>query len=947
MVGKMAKRRTAYQKDVFRTIKNEKKRFFSIAIITLLGVMMFSGLIAACDDLRKSADLFFDAQNMHDLAIISTYGLTQEDLDEVGKREGVEKVEGVYEEEVRASLDSGEEKIILKTLSPSRIDDPYLLEGTYPESDDRVLILKQYADDHKLKIGDSFTVERIEQTNPAESAAGEDEDPTEDPGEYTEENKAELSQKTFTISGICYDPLEIDNPDGPVSYRATGRTNVVFVRPQVWKTDIYTSCLLTIKGAKDENCFSRAYRKSNAKVKDDINVKIRPTREKARLEEIKARAEAKLQDKKDQVYGELADAKETLEQKKALLDQQEAELRQQLDAVRVQETQFGLSLTNEKGQIQAGLDRIAQGKEELDQAATTYQENLSKADDRFQRAEEKIDSLERPIWYVRDRDAISSYTHIKSDAESIETVGSVFPVIFFIVAILISLTAITRLIEEDRGLLGTYKSIGYTNYEIIRKYTTYAFLASLIGCAGGTVCAFIGLPAFFIERIFPTMYLLPVYHYYFWPAYGLPGSVIFLLGIVFASYLSCRKAVLKPAAALLRPKSPKPGKRILLERIPFLWKRSSFLNKVTARNLFRYKKRMLMTVFGIAGCMTLLLFGFTMKDSIRDLQPRQYEKIFHYDFLALTHAEDNDKLLERVQEEEAVTDYLNVEYMPGLLSINGENIGVNFIVTDDPAKLQKLIRMPKAGETKELKLLDGSAFVTANAADVLEIETPATLTGQLADLREAHLPITDICENYLNNYVYMTADTFEIFYGSYEPNAILGSLKPTVDPVQFSEDFKGKDGVKSCVSNQEIREDFADSFILINVAVYIVILMSAILAFVVLYTLSATNISERTREIATIKVLGFYDPEVHQYINKEVVILSLMGIGAGLPLGTLLSQQMMAMMKFPSIYMTVSLHPMSYLISASLSFAFTLIVNAIMNRSLDKIDPVTALKSVE
>ena len=355
-----------------------------------------------------------------------------------------------------------------------------------------------------------------------------------------------------------------------------------------------------------------------------------------------------------------------------------------------------------------------------------------------------------------------------------------------------------------------------------------------------------------------------------------------------------------------------------------------------------------MTIFGIAGCMALLLFGFAIKDSVTDLMPRQYEQTFNYDLMVVSNTEDHLEILADLDKDQNIADYLDVEITSADLQIaDGEKASVQLIIVPQGKNLSEYIHM-KDLDGNELTLQDRDVYITQNAGSVLGFENGDQITMQLLDLQEAEIPVTELVQNYLGNYVYMTSATFEEYYDAYEANGVLLHFSNQCrDQVSWADDFSERDGVLSCVSTQELKDQFSTAFVLINMIVYVVIIMSAALAFVVLFTLSTTNISERERELATIKVLGFFDNEVHLYVNKETLILTLIGIVLGVPLGTAFAQTLTVILNLPSIYLAVSLHPVSYLIAAGLSFGFALIVNLIMNRSVNAIDPVEALKSIE
>ncbi len=1146
----------AYRKDIFRSIRHGRKRFIAIILITILGVTMFSGLKAACMDLRRSGDRFFDQQDLHDLAVYSTLGLTEEDVLALESLEGVEKACGVYTGQVRAGSAGLQIGADLQTLTEG-MDVPFVEEGRMPVRDDEAAVTGKFLVDSGLSVGDTFTI-------------------TSDTD--TEEDMEDVYRiKRFTITAQVIDPQEVDNPYGSMNYRSmNAKVDKIFVRPGAVDSDYYTAVYLTAQGASGMFCFGEAYQQKIADLKSLIEDSIMDQRRQARYDQVLADAQKKIDDGQQEADRELAQAEKDLDQGRKELEDQLSQAKKELDqaaldlqegrsqlesgkkqladqekAAESQMEQAQQQLTDRKKQIsqsEASLDgqiayassaygsawpqsqwdslvqaaaaayqpyiaqamnegassadsgdssvpgqisgqtaafaaalsaglggadvsgyikdltsmaigkgkllawdaaldaaqqqlsaqqqtareQISQGKETLDgkekelnssrqqlqsgieqlgegadqllagekalqekqdlalqsfadaraqirenedrllqgqsdyesglteyeqgkaegqssleSAQAEYEKGKKQAQESLQEARQKLKDIKMADWYIQDRGALSGYSNISSDADSIEVIGTAFPVIFFIVAVLISLTTITRLVEEDRGLIGTYKALGFTDGEIRRKYLVYAGLSSAIGALAGTAMAFVAFPKF-IFIVFRIMYVLPDYALWFEPVFGISGPFLFVGGILLATAAACRSELAHTPAQLMRPKAPRAGMRVLLERIRPVWKRLSFLNKVTARNLFRYKKRLFMTIAGIAGCMSLLLFGFSIRDSVHDLAPRQYGQTFRYDMMAAVSSGDNDRLLQQMKDDPQIGSYLNICLTQGILRTDqGDKLSLQVMIVPDDSDLEKYIHLQDL-KGRTIELGEGDVFVTRNAATVLDFAAGQKLSLQLADLQLAQPEITAVVENYLGNYIYMRESTFRQYYDDCQRNAVLADFSDQVkSQTQWCGQFSEKDWVLSCSSIEQFKNGFADSFALINMVVYIIIFMSACLAFVVLFTLSTTNISERNREIATIKVLGFYDPEVHLYINKETMILTVMGILAGIPLGWMFSRSLSVILKLPSIYLASSLHLPAYFLAAALSFGFSLIVNVIMNRTLDRIDPVEALKSVE
>ncbi|MCR5795617.1 MAG: FtsX-like permease family protein [Solobacterium sp.] len=653
------------------------------------------------------------------------------------------------------------------------------------------------------------------------------------------------------------------------------------------------------------------------------------------------KAGQELQDAEQEVKDgqqELADGQQELDDKKKEAEDKIAEAEQEIADAKAE-------LDDAEQEIADAREELDDARQEIDDGWEEYYDGKAEAEEKIQDARDELADIKDAVWYVQDRTSLGGFANAQSDAGAIESIGTVFPVIFFIVAILISLTAVTRMVEEERGLIGTYKSIGYRNTQIMRKYILFSLSAAVIGSVLGTLMAFIALPMF-ICTFFRIMYLIPDYDVYFIPAYGVLGPALFLLGILAAVIMACRNELKQVPAALMRPKAPRAGSKTLLEKIPFIWTKLSFLNKVTARNIFRYKKRMFMTIFGIAGCMSLLLFGYAIRDSVRDLMPRQYEMTTVYDVMAAADADEMDEVRTLLENDAEAEDMTEIMVTNVRLEHGGREEGIQMIVIRDPQHFPGFVHLYDLGD-EELHAEDGKVYITQNAANVLHFKAGEIVRVQQPDLSKADIRADVLVRNYLGNYIYMTEKTYHEYFEDLSWNGFLIRTADGTDPIAFAQKLKKDKNIISTMCTKQIQDQFSDAFRMINVVVYIIIAMSAALAFVVLFTLSATNISEREREIATIKVLGLYDREVHSYIDRETMILTVIGIALGVPLGWLFSQALTSILNIPSMYLAVSLHTFSYVLGAGLTVLFALLVNIVMDLTLDHIEPAVALKSIE
>ncbi len=705
------------------------------------------------------------------------------------------------------------------------------------------------------------------------------------------------------------------------------------------------------------------------------------------IEQQRADAQAQLDARMEQEYAaalatldqtiadERARAEATLEaQMAAGRDTAYAQLNAQLASARAQLDDAAAQLADARAQLEEAQAELEDGRTEYEEGLADYQDGLAEweegraeADEKFADAEAEladaqaeIDDIDTATWYVQTRSSLSSYSSVESDADSIEAIGTLFPIVFLVVAVLVSLTTITRLVEEERGLIGTYKALGYRNSEIYAKYLIYALAACLTGGIAGLILGFIALPAF-IFVVFGIMYLLPGYAFAFDPVYGFGGTAIFVVAVGGTAYLACRSEVRQTPAELMRPKAPKSGSRIFLEHIPAIWHRLSFLNKVTARNLFRYKRRFLMTVAGIMGCTALIVCGFAIRDSVAELVPEQYERIAHYDIMAVTNSGDHDDAALELSHDDRVDELVRIYIDTATLKYSDGEESVQLIIFPDDYrtadKLARFISVTDLDTAEPIDLPERGAVITQNASEVLGFTAHDTVEVQDSQLEQASVEVAHVARNYLGNYIYMSESAYRAAFGdeasalddgTFEPNGVLVRCSGNADAEASLTDSLTDDArFLSVTSTSELAGDFSQSFTLINAVVVIVLGMAAALAFAVLFTLSTTNISERERELATIKVLGFRPREVHHYVNKETIILTIIGIVCGLPFGYVLGDALLHVLKMPQISFLTVVTPLSYLLAAILPLVFALVVNLITNRTLNRIDMIEALKSVE
>lgn len=899
----------AYRKDILRSVQKGWKRFLSIMFITALGVAMLTGLYAACLDMYYSADKFYDEQQLFDIRVLSTLGLTEEDVQALAQVDGVETAEGGYSQTVRTDVDGVRKNAEMTMLSPKGLNVPYLLDGALPGRAGEIAVTQKYLDESGKSIGDTLTImEEHEKDN------GDPDGDLDLELDLEEKEAPALANTSFTITGVVMDPMDIQGSGAKNIFRAAASSDYTFFIPAAdVSSDIFTAVHVVLDGTREMDSYSDEYDRTVQTAIRHIETGIKTQREQARYDSV------------------LIEARKKLEEAKASMDEKFAEADKKLAGARSDIVKSGKEL--------------ADGESELEEQEREYASKKEEAKQKLNDAYAELDTMDMTRWYVQDRTSIDSYSSLTSDLSSIEAVGKVFPVIFLLVAILMSLTAMTRMVEEERGLIGTYKALGFGNGAVYRKYLLFALMACLLGGILGDLFGFVFMPKF-VSVVLEELYSLPQMYLRFDLPYGVGGVLLFILGILGATVLACRSELAKMPAALMRPKAPRAGSRVFLERLPAIWNRLKFLNKVTVRNLFRYKKRLFMTVGGIMGCTALILCGFAIKDSIVDLAPKQYEDIYHYDLMAVFEDEANADFIRQMSADSRIDDVLNLR-VESVKAINADEEGekVQLMVIPDGSALKDYINIENL-HGKRIAPGDEGILITRNAARILGLKPGSTVSLQDMGLVQRETVVSDVVQNYLGNNVYMTQKLYEKLFGKYAPNGVLAHLPAAgTDQAAYSEELLQNDSVLSAVSTAALRADFG--FDLINAVVLLITVMAGGLAFVVLFTLSNTNISERVRELATIKVLGFYDKEVHQYVNKESLILTLIGILIGLPVGRVLSGFLTTALNMPAMHFAVHVEPVSYLISAMITFCFAVVVNWMTNRTLNRINMVEALKSVE
>ena len=673
----------------------------------------------------------------------------------------------------------------------------------------------------------------------------------------------------------------------------------------------------------------------------------------------------------DSARAQLSSGQQQLEEKQAQLNAGQAEIQANTEKLTSSQAELDASeqkLLDGEKEIRENEQKLKDAKKDLEDAKKKlsdgkkeYQDGKKEADDKIAEAQQKIDDaqkevddIETPEWIITDRNDLPEYSDFGDNAERLKNIGKVFPMIFFLVAALISLTTMTRMVEEQRTQIGTMKALGYGKAAIASKYLSYAFLATVGGSIVGVL---------FGEKVFPFI-IIQAYGIMYWNigdymqldyemSYALIASGAAVICTMGATLFSCVKTLAETPASLMRPPAPKEGKRILIERIDFIWKHLSFSWKSSMRNLFRYKKRLFMTIFGIAGSMGLMLVGFGLYDSIMDIAILQYDQIQHYDAMVINDEDATDSqerdLLKFLDGNSEIDHYTRVQLTKMTAPKEKGNVSVYVYVPENLENFKEDVTLRDRKSHEQYELTDDGAVICEKTASLMGVKAGDEITLE-KDNRKYKVKITAVTENYMGHYVYMTPSCYEKTFGE----------KPEYSSTVYTmKEDAGSD--LETIGNEVLKYPAALSISYtsstagqvermlgsLGAVIWVLIISAGMLAFVVLYNLNNINITERQRELATLKVLGFYDGEVSQYVFRENILLSFIGILAGAVFGILLHRYVITTVEVDAVMFGRNIKPISFVYSGIITFGFSMFVNMVMHFKLKKINMVESLKSVE
>lgn len=975
----------AFIKDMVRMWLHAWKRFISIALISLLGVAVLTGIYAGCRDAFLATDRFFDTQGLHDIQVLSTAGLTDDDIAELRKISGVAKVQGERSQTVTVDL-NGKKTVTMQEIGTNGIDQPYLQSGRMPEKSGEIAVTRKFIKDSGYKKGDHITVTPQDSASSSSATSS-----VTDSGES--DNQAPSFSTELTIVGVVLDPQDLTNPDGysgTNAFRSSATSDYTFFAPSDGVTgSMYTAVTILVKGAADKDSFSDVYDDTVSEVADRIDGTVRTNRQKARHQELLDAGTKQIDEAKAQTDKQFAAAQQQI-------DSNRSQLNQQIDQIVNMQAGAAAGSLDEttretlRETVIAASPQLAEAKAQLDQAQSKLDQQKKDTERTLQSKQNELeDSIPQVRWYVQDRSQIGGFSSLKSDLESIQSLGNAFPIVFLLVAVMMSLTAMARMVEEDRGLIGTYTGLGYGRLAVASRYLLFALFACLIGGGLGLIAGFLGIPAFLLV-VLRGLYVMPdVRLAYDW-LYGTAGVALFVVGVLAATVYACAQEMRQKPASLMRPKAPRAGSRILLERIKPLWNRMSFLGKVTARNIFRFKSRLIMTVGGVAGCTALIVCGLAINDTVAALGAKQYQDVYQYDLMVVANDDDADAMRQKVASDGRVTSSMDVRVESGDLTGDSGSESIQLVAVPDSERSEfgKMVTLQPVrsswvdGAADTVSLGDDGVIVSQSAASAMGVKAGGMVTLTNGDDTQAEAHVSAVIRSVIGSDVYVSETYYRQLFDTAASgtssassasdsgesdnqngksgtsngassndqqlvwNAMYAKLKGSGESqAAYAEKLEDDDAVMKAVSCAHMAESF--KFDLMGAVVALIVALAGGLALVVLFTLANTNVSEREREMATLKVLGFFDKEVHHYVNREMMVLTMMGVVLGLPLGRFVGGLLTAALNMPALYFEVECTPLSYVIAAGATMAFALLVQLFVNPVLDRIDPISSLKSVE
>ena len=907
--------------------------------IIALGVGFFAGIKATSPSMYSLAETYYSENKLMDYRVISAVGFTEDDISEIEKLDGVESVMPSYYYDASLSADEGGQLIHLisvpkKYKKNDELNTLVTLEGKLPEKTDEIAVEGVGFNGSSHQTGD--TIKFAELAGDAKVSDS-------------------LKSLSYKVVGKVQSPLYISYQRGKTKIGDGKLDEYMYINSSSFKIEKYNEVYIKADFSDKYSPFSDEYDDKSDELKKEIE-KVAESRTKVFKTETLKKARDELEKGKKEYAKQKSDTEKKLAKAKKEIDESEAALSAQAalaETAYAAQADYG-NANQLLAQLEAGKAEYEKNKKEADKKLAEAEKKLKDGEKELKKTEKKLNSMSKSVWYVRNRDDNPGYDTFTQNADRLDAVASVFPLFFLLVAILVCVTTMTRLIEEKRTEIATFKALGYGNASIIAKFVIYSLIAGVTGSVIGTAIGVATLP-FIIYNAYKIMYYIGDITLVLNVPIILMGILAAILCTTAVSIIVCAKSLrLKPAQAM-RPKAPKPGKRILLERITPLWKHMSFTAKLTARNLFRYKARLCMTVIGVAGCTALIVAAFGLLNSFDPLTEVQFGEVFHYDAVVVPKDGGSEKqldyLVKKAEKDEDVKRAMLCMQEEITIDAHGKHYSAPLTINvfSDTAHFDEIVHLQERESKNPLTLDDSGVMINEKyaATNKLKVGDTVKIKGKIGT---AEAKIAGIYEQYINNYLYMTP---KLYHELFKKQPVYNMLCVSLDEAKgdradnFSSQMLSDNRIVAVTFMAEKITEFKNMLNSLNMVVLVMIVCAAALAFVVLYNLTNINIAERVREIATFKVLGFYNRETSSFIYKENIILTLMGIAVGLGLGILLTGFIVRTVEIDNVMFGREIYLTSYLYAAGLTMLFSLLVNGVMSFKIKAVNMVESLKSVE
>lgn len=888
-----------YLKASLREIVYSKGRFIAIVLIILLGTLLYVGIKATGPILNHSASQFVDKQELSNLQIVSTGGLTKRDEEAAAEIPDAE-VESGYQ---LFYADSKKNQVVkLYSYNKKSQQNQLIVKSGHLPKKENEIVLDEKAKEEGYRLNQTYKIDQPDQ----------------------------LKRKTFKIVGFVQSPMYISTEERGLSNVGKGNVDFFAYLPESnFSSEIKAVIYVRFKNVQGKETYGSAYEQTMDK-NIAASEKLFKDRPEERAVEIREEAQAELLPKKNEVadgLAKLAEGQKEIDQAKDQLEQQQA------------------MIGTESPQLAQAQTALENQQKELD----NNREQLLSAQKKIRENEQAIHDLKTPSYTFDQRAENPGFQEYGDLSERIAAIANVFPVFFFFIAALITFTTMTRMVEENRREIGTLKALGYSRFEIAIKYIIYALSAAIIGIVLGSVIGTHTLPRLVFE-LSSDRYNFPGVEAFYLSRPIVQATIAFLFASLGAALLVLMRELHEKPAELLQPKAPKPGKRIFLERITPIWSRMSFNSKVSYRNLFRYKSRMIMAVIGIAGCAALMVAGVGLKDSLSSVGDKQFGPIIDYDAIVTLKDQPDRAAVEKVfTDKEKIISHLGMMNQTVELKKKGQaNQKLTMMVPESRKAFDQYLHLKQ--QEKKFTLPEEGAVITQKIAELFELKKGDSLTVYDEDQQPFKIRIANISDNYLGNFLYLSKDYYQKVRGTtFAVNSyLLKSKKMSKSEEEDlsktllnSEQVTNTSFISTQIETQEHSMDNLDGI------VWIFVVLSGLLAFIVLYNLTNINVSERLRELSTIKVLGFYDREVTSYIFRENFVFTILGILFGYGLGIILTKFILDQASMETITFPLVIRAGAYLLAGGLTILFSLIVMVATHFRLQHINMIDALKSNE